>query len=256
FGKTGLPVFSAPSASINSAAIFHTSPTGAISLNIYLTDTNPAAGEKYQGGLIVPFSQDLGTAISLAAVNVFVPDPTGTHLFENGKWSLLPTWTLTSVAENLPLSTPFATARILELRIGESPPADFAIWRSASFPDPDDLADSLISGPLATPFGDGIANLLRYAFGVEPGSPALPNLPTPAASGNHHGIKFPFDSGRDDLIIKVQATDNPGNWSAATILFDSSTDFPPPADMDGFITILDPTIPSGSRFYRVMVTQK
>ncbi len=251
FGKTGLPSFTESSASTNSAALLSSLPTGLLSIDIYLTN----AGDTFEGGLIVPFLQDLSSAISAATVNVFTPDPTGVKTFEGVKWSPLATpWTLTTVAKNLPLAAPFSTSRLLQLRTGATRATDLDDWRTAAFPDPADLADPLISGPLATPFGDGVANLLRYAFGVQPGSPATPKLPVSAISGNSHGLKFPFDSGRDDIIVKVQATEDLNNWN--TVLFDSSTDFPPAGDINGMITILDPTPATGKRFYRVMVMEK
>ena len=47
----------------------------------------------------------------------------------------------------------------------------FSSWQSANFTS-QQLADPNISGPDATPAGDGIANLVKYALGLPPLTPA------------------------------------------------------------------------------------
>jgi hypothetical protein len=53
-------------------------------------------------------------------------------------------------------------------------PAD--AWK-ASFFTPAQLADSTISGDNADPDGDGIANLMEYALGMDPTVPSQASLP-------------------------------------------------------------------------------
>lgn len=65
-------------------------------------------------------------------------------------------------------------------------------------------------------------------------------------------ICFPFDAGRNDIACVVESTTNVTNWSSPAILFDSRTDFPP-ATQSGWITVSDPTPPSGQRYYRLRV---
>jgi hypothetical protein len=55
----------------------------------------------------------------------------------------------------------------------------FDRWSAINF-SPEDLADPSISGPLAAPGGDGISNLLKYAFGFSPRTPvSSADLPAP-----------------------------------------------------------------------------
>ncbi len=255
FGKTGLPLPSIPDASGNSAFFVDSAPTGILSIDLYLTDVSPANGAIYQGGIITPVSADLGSAIRDANISVFVPDAGGSIDFEGSKWSPLASWTLTSSATTLPPGSPWSMGRVLELRIGNGPPVDFNQWRDAQFTDPGDLGNPLVSGPFAKPFGDGVTNLMRYAMSVPPGADASSYLPVHASSGENHGLSFPFESGRDDINVVVEVTDNLLDWSGADALFDSAIDFPPPA-ADGRITILDSGPVVDKRFYRVRVSQK
>lgn len=256
FGKTGLPNFADSSASVNSALVLPKLPAGIDTLNVYLADPAPAVGAEFQGGVVVPLASDLGSVVSNATSSVFIPDVSGSVEFNGMKWAPLSSWTLTSVARDLPLSAPHDTARVLELRIGEGFPTSFDTWQAAAFPEASNLQDPQVSGPLAESFGEGVANLLRYAFGVEPGASALPNLPTATGAGGSRGIEFPFDSGRDDLVVRVQATSDPGDWANADILFDSANDLPPALDPDGRIQVLEPVSTVERRFFRVEVRKR
>jgi hypothetical protein len=120
----------------------------------------------------------------------------------------------------------------------------------------EDLANPEVSGPLATPFEDGISNLLRYAFGVPVGESAMGYLPTLIDTPPSYGMSFPFESGRDDLAVIVESSDELSDWSTATVLFDSKSDFPPTADGMGRISIVDSRPPRDLRFYRVRVVEK
>ena len=255
FGKTGMPLPATPDASGNSAFFVNSAPTGVLSLNIYLTDASPVDGAVYLGGIITPVSADLGSAVADSSIQVFVPDAGGSVDFEGGKWSPLPSWTLTSVASSLPPGSPWSSGRVLELHIGDGSPVDFSQWQNAEFSDPVDLGNPLVSGPFAKPFGDGVTNLMRYAMGVPAGESAAAYLPEHVAVGGNHGLTLPFESGRDDIRVIVEATDNLLDWSGATILFDSATDFPPPAT-DGQITVLDSRAEVDKRFYRARVMLK
>jgi hypothetical protein len=129
------------------------------------------------------------------------------------------------------------------------------VWRQSVF-NAAELADPLVSGSLAAPFGDGVANILRYAFEVPAGASAASYMPKLHATPASYGIDFPFESGRDDLIVIAESSDELDDWSGATVLFDSSTDFPPMADAFGRISIPDPHPPGDRRFYRVRVIEK
>lgn len=74
------------------------------------------------------------------------------------------------------------------------------------------------------------------------------------ASG--YGLEFPVESGRDDVVVQVEASETLDDWSMATILFDSTVDFPPTADGQGWILINDARSLVGRRFYRIRVVSQ
>jgi hypothetical protein len=140
---------------------------------------------------------------------------------------------------------------VLEVRLGGDH-TTFAAWRTAAFPNPEDLANPLISGPGADPQGAGCPNLLRYALGLALEDDPATRAPRFAGSAAAPAIELPFDPGRNDIAYIVEAADNIADWEASTILFDSRTDFPPPATL-GWITISDTAFPGAQRFYRLRV---
>lgn len=255
FGANGLPSLVNPAAAGNAAVILGNAPTGVLALDFYLTGSAQTSAAVSQGGFIVPYAADLENALSAATVRVFVLDTLGSQQFADQTWSEVFEYTLTSVAAELPQPPPFAQARILELTNGAGPPTSFEAWRQSTF-SAVELADPLISGPLADPTGDGVENLLRYAFGVPIGQGALGYLPELVATPAGYGIDFPFESGRDDVAVVVESSDTLEDWSLATILFDSTLHFPPAADGQGRIRISDPREVVTRRFYRVRVLEK
>jgi aryl-phospho-beta-D-glucosidase BglC (GH1 family) len=65
----------------------------------------------------------------------------------------------------------------------------FTRWLEARFSH-EQRTDAAISGPAAAPFGDGVANLLRFASGIEFGEPAVGQLPTVALAGDHLTLSY------------------------------------------------------------------
>ncbi len=59
---------------------------------------------------------------------------------------------------------------LADKHLGEVPATGFQAWQNLHF-DGSQLADPAISGPDASPAGDGISNLLKYASGIEPWAP-------------------------------------------------------------------------------------
>jgi hypothetical protein len=84
---------------------------------------------------------------------------------------------------DLEYPTPFER-RALTSAIPLAGPVDpgitFSDWLDLHFPDPEDRANPDLVDPLATPANDGVANLLKYAFGFDPwmsvGQVDLPRL--------------------------------------------------------------------------------
>jgi len=252
FGASGDPILGNAASSGNAAAILENAPTGVLELDLYLTGAAQAPGAVSRGGIIVPASQDLVGALSSAHVRVFLADPMGSHPFGDGSWSQVTNYSLKLVQADLGQSAPFEQLKILELTNG---PADsFEDWRQRTF-SAAELADPLISGPQASPFGDEVENLLRYAFGVPAGEGVSHYLPGINSDSSGIGVEFPYNGSRDDISVVVESSDTLHDWSGAVILFDSAMDSPPVANELRRIRIVDSRPEVQSRFYRVRVVQ-
>lgn len=134
---------------------------------------------------------------------------------------------------------------------GDALPPGFELWKLAHFSNPADLSDPAISGPSGNPSGDGVANLIRYAHGVGPFAPVNHLLPLLHIAGSTREFRFRYDPGKADLVWKVRASADLGDWSQ--VLFDSRTSPIPPAD-NGWIAIPVPAASSPDRrFLRLEV---
>lgn len=251
FGQSGSPAFLQPAASGNGLLVLSSPPVVPSALDLYVTLNPLLPGASLRGGYWVPFNVNLSAALNGVTPRVFVADAGGTHAFNNQLWSPLAGAQITTVAETANFGQGLEQGRTLELRVG-GPPVTFDAWRLQTFPNPDDFANPLISGPSASPQGDGVPNLLRYSFGMTLADVPSDFAPKFVGSATTPAIRFRFDSGRNDLGYRVEVTPDVADWSAGTVLFDSRTDFPPTAE-SGWITVSDPTPAEQQRFYRVSV---
>jgi autotransporter-associated beta strand protein len=236
-------VFSSTEALENPTITANTASPG--TLWIHLGGALATMGSRIQGGFILPPGSHWSQVLD--DVRVLVPDISGEHSFAGQNWSIHPSAGVT----RMPVTAGDQAAEILEIRIGGGP-LDFDAWRTAAFPSPTDLADPAVSGLMATPFGDGIPNVLRFALGVSGGDPvshALPHL-TPDIPPV---FRFPYDPGLTGLVWTVQATNDLSDWSQADILFNSAAN-PSLPDPDGMLAISDPHPGNQRRFYRLAVS--
>ena len=132
-------------------------------------------------------------------------------------------------------------------------PTPYQAWQSLMFT-PDQLANSSISGDTASPAGDGISNLMKYALGMNPNVPysgTAPQIPFAGVgtSGSNQYLTLTFTGTATDVTYSVQATsDLTGTW---TTLYSSVPGIAP-----GPQTISD-TVPMTSatkRFMRLQVS--
>ncbi|WP_193214510.1 chitobiase/beta-hexosaminidase C-terminal domain-containing protein [Luteolibacter marinus] len=205
----------------------------------------PNPGVLFRGVLFAPFAVDLASAVRAAACEVYQPDGTG--------WSLVPAAQVVTVPGIADFGGGPIQGRIVEVRLA-APPASFVRWQIEAFPDVNDRLNPSIGGPEATPFGDGIPNLLRYALGIAIGDPPGDRMPRLLRSGGTSVFSFPFDPGRDDIACLVEATGDLDDWANADVLFDSRHDFP--AAFDGDRLVVTEAAEAGRRFYRLRVIQR
>src|SRR5581483_7763349 len=145
-------------------------------------------------------------------------------------------------------------------------------WKYAQFGT--NATDSLISGDLVDPDGDGVPNLLEYALGSDPNASSSIHALQHTIVAGQFQVQFHRNTAAANLIYALQAASNPGGpWSvimtytAATgwnAVIDGATAFesPPvntPPNQYVVVTITDPVEPGvqsvGSRFYRLGVAR-
>ncbi len=132
------------------------------------------------------------------------------------------------------------------------PESGYDTWAQDFFTDPS------ISGPEHDADGDGILNLLEYAFDGNPNQPFTATLPSIASvtAGNDEFLEITFlRINADDLIYRVEGSDkmdNMADWDEIWI----STEHPMGAGEESVIETVTDSEPIGlndSRFLRVMV---
>ncbi len=135
------------------------------------------------------------------------------------------------------------------------PESGFDAWSESYFTSTE-LEDPEISGRSADPDGDGIINLMEYAFGGDPWQSNSATLPTQEriADGDEVFQEITFyrlDTG--DLIYRVQASDDLQSWSEIWV----STDHPFQGSGSSTMeTVRDPSpVNGGPRFLRVQVSE-
>jgi regulation of enolase protein 1 (concanavalin A-like superfamily) len=93
-----------------------------------------------------------------------------------------------------------------------SMPTPFNLWQVARYGT--DATDPLVGGANADPDGNGLSNLLEYAFGMGPASGASEGAPKGDLSENRMRLSFTRNPGAIDVTLIVQATDElDGVWT-------------------------------------------
>jgi hypothetical protein len=115
-------------------------------------------------------------------------------------------------------------------------------WRVANFTAPQ-LRDPAISGLAAAPAGDGLSNLAKYAFNLNPFTPSV--SPTSDVSVIGATVSLTFQAIRPELIYRVEASNNLSDWTTAGV----ST------QIVGTTRTASYTPPSGRGFLRIVVIE-
>jgi len=111
-------------------------------------------------------------------------------------------------------------------------------WVTSTF-SADEAQDPTVSGPLATPAGDGITNLLKYALNANPKASTPDLLPALALDGDNITFTYRQNNAATDLTYVVDQSQDLTTWTTAspctTVLSD-----------DGVTRHLQATFPRGT----------
>jgi hypothetical protein len=99
---------------------------------------------------------------------------------------------------------------VIMMGLGDLSVAPIVAWRQSFFGGA--FVDSSISGDNANPAGDGIANLLKYAFGLDPTMPETSGLPVITDQDGFLQASFNILSADTDITYIVETSDDLVNW--------------------------------------------
>jgi hypothetical protein len=133
-------------------------------------------------------------------------------------------------------------------------PASYQDWAASVFGEGTPLSDTLWD---ADPSGDGLINLLAYAFGLDPLQSNRSQGPRFKENNTSFEFHFRRNKNASDLTYTVQASTNLQSWTALT---GSTSVTLADADGDGnsewvYLDVTDAAINQGYRFFRLQVTK-
>lgn len=195
-------------------------------VDVYLDVPELVQGASLRGGFFVESGEGLAAFLSAATVRFFVPDLNGLQVFAGRTYSPY-AGGLELAATAMPETADFGEGprygQVMEVRVAGEP-VSYEEWARRYYPVYEDQVDPDIVGPEADPFGFGIPNLLKYAFGFRSGELMRERMPTLSLVEGVPVYRFGFDPGKNDLVYRVEASEDLHTWSRT--LFDSRTDRP------------------------------
>lgn len=93
---------------------------------------------------------------------------------------------------------------------------NFNSWRSSSFAAME-LLDPSLSGPNAIFGADGLPNLVKYALGLDPKTPAASDLPEVKSIGSDWTYTYTRPADRSDLTFAVEVSTNLATWTTVGV---------------------------------------
>lgn len=133
-------------------------------------------------------------------------------------------------------------------------PTPFQKWQQLHFTS-SELNDPAVSGDLADPSGDGIPNILKYAFNLNPRISSRSGLPEELIVDGKLTLKFNIAKAATDIVYQVEVSDDLVTWKSG----DGETQTVSAIDGGDVwkITVRDLASTSGNakRFIRVRVTR-
>ena len=144
-----------------------------------------------------------------------------------------------------------------------TPLKPFAKWQNANFGS--NAGNAAVAGPTANPSGDGIANLMKYALGLNPNTASVAGLPAVTVTGGYLRLQFNRNTAATDIVYEVQASNDlttAAAWTSIATRTAGATAWTTQGSTvadggSGPVTVTDATAASGAskRFLRLKVTQ-
>ena len=187
--------------------------------------------------------------------NVFVPYG-GRQTFTISPQSgyVLHTLTINGIAQPIASSYTFKNVTSGQAIIAAFAPSPYLQWKQTYFGA--SASDMIISGDLADPDGDGVANLSEYAFGSSPISGAsYPSPPSISYSNNSGLLSLSYTRLRADLDYTMETASSisqPSLWTTTGVTQDTTT----PVGQVATATFLNDPVTTPNRFLRLRVTKR
>jgi hypothetical protein len=221
----------------------------AIALEIYI-DANPSPRDRFRGIYHLPAGADWSALLADNSCRIFLPDALGDQVAFGRTWSETALASLARVPARLNAPEGPIAGYILEVRF-DGAPLTYAAWQSRHFAP---SVDPAISGPAADPTGSGLANLFRFAFGLDATEAVSERLPIIRAENARAIFRFPYDPGLRHLRWLVESTTDLASWNLAEVLFDSASSLAEP-DADGWLEF-EHLASDARRFYRLRLVDQ
>ena len=190
---------SAPSSGILTVTV--TLPAG-----LTVTGISGAGWTASSSGLSCTRADSLGVGLScpVIALNVAVAS--------NAAETLQPTFTISGAGDA------YSANNTITSTITTISPLDG--WRSQYF---GSSSNSGAAADTSSYTGDGVANLIKYAFGLNPTVPVSGGLPEAKIMNNRLAITFNRMKSTTDIVYEVQASGDLFGWGNSTVIWSSAS---------------------------------
>ena len=157
-------------------------------------------------GLSCTRSDSLGVGLSYPVITLSVA------VASNASETLQPTFTIFGAGDT------YASNNTITNTITTISPLDG--WRSQYF---GSFSNSGAAADTSSYVGDGVANLVKYAFGLNPTVPVSGGLPEAKIMNNRLAITFNRMKSATDIVYEVQASGDLFGWGNSTVIWSSAS---------------------------------
>lgn len=226
-GAAGDPLFANAPAGINSllrltaATPFSSALTSQNSIRFYLNVTELSNGQTFRAGFFTDSQLDLLDWISEATMQFYIADATGPHAYAGQFYRLLdgsPQLALSSQTVIATFADETVEGSILQLSVVSSA-LTYHDWALTAFP-PE--VPNEARGPEQDANGNGIVNLLAYAFNLHPMANTTVGQPTTVTVADNDTaglvqLRYRRNLLAQDLNFFVEFTHDLENWAVVAI---------------------------------------